>query len=312
VVWKSLLYDAAFSAEPSGRQPDNVQGVEMKSVSSFKLKALLCALLFGFSSVAGAMVLTFEATYLSKSTISGPAFVPDTSFSPTSFQFQVEFDTSITYLHNQLNNSTFDGPSGNPIHYTFSVNQTSFGVPVFSSSPFSSELGSSISTYIDPHLYNWSSSSLSTFYNFYDSEIQSDGYRNMGFSTHYEFQPDNDYDFYAMAVGLTLANPPENLSEVRFASPQELISELELARDLGTEWHVNEIGIFHQGMPDRNGGNYDGTAKLVAINGIETNAPLPINPVPEPGGFALFITGLSLMGLVARRGRLDRGGYSRH
>ena len=86
-----------------------------------------------------------------------------------------------------------------------------------------------------------------------------------------------------------------------------------MARDLGTEWHVNEIGIFHQGMPDRNGANYDGTAKLVAIDGVGINAPLAINPVPEPGGFALFITGLGLMNLIARRrGRSARSNDGRY
>jgi hypothetical protein len=284
----------------------------MKSIPCFKLKALLCASLLSFSSVAGAMILTFEATYVSRSIISEAVFVPDTSFSPTSFRFQVNFDTSITELFSQPDTTTLDNPGGTPIHYTFLGNNTSFGVPVFSSSPFSSELGSSISTYTDPHLYNSSSSFLNEGYNFYDTDIQSSGYRVMGFSAHFEFQPGYDYDFYAIEVMLNLANPPENLSQVRFASPQELIAELELARDQESLWDMDEVGIFHQDRPDRNGGAYFGSAKLVAINGIETDAPLPINPVPEPGGFALFITGLGLMSFIARRGRLDRRGNTRH
>jgi hypothetical protein len=107
----------------------------------------------------------------------------------------------------------------------------------------------------------------------------------MGFSAHFEFQPGYNYDFYAMEVMLNLANPPENLSQVRFVSPQELIAELESARDQELLWDMDEVGIFHQDRPDRNDGVYFGSAKLVAINGIETDALLPIKPRSRTGRF---------------------------
>jgi hypothetical protein len=270
----------------------------------FKIKALLYAALFSFSSIGNSMSLTFEASYNSKLLAAGTTLNPDLNFSPTSFQFQVNFDTSITGFYSQLSPYTYVDTDGNVINYTFQGNNTSFGTPTFSSSPFSSQLGSSLLMSTDERLWSSSSSFLNEGYNYYDSVHESFGYRGMGFLTYFQLQTDTNYDVYYMEVMLNLSEAPLGLSDVDFNTSAELISSLQLARDLGTSWYIDEFGASYQNEANRVVGAYFGSARLIAIDGVGTTTAIPAAiSVPEPGTLALFMTGLALMGFEGRRRR---------